>query len=521
MRSRLPSNLNPCNFKASLNPYCDDYEGRYSVEYEGRHFLIENRQPFALHVCEGLTGDGISERQWITNLLRLASHIHRETGRWPELSTEWAEMCPGGMIRLNITPLAATQSTAAPLPDVLAFVSSRIKKALNSPEAGFSDAERHYLSEIESLAAFSSVMRTVQREFDDAPLCVLNTNTKTRRLRFVAVAARLARTPLDVARLSTKLLRWATENESALQSHADPKGAIIAATGRASAVPYLNLAKELGVIAPVGRGLALTNSGLALALLSTTDEGFTLSVEERLFFFYELLVRDRDYICPLLILLAEAPQKKARLREAFPAIYAKHLQSLRYHCGTKRSRYMIDAALDRITRWRRAAVYMEHILDPRASWLIDLGVCTMEANAVRLTESGAKLARAFAAHERTSKFVITKTFLRQRYFKSIGEILAPPSSPPREERVPVEQLVSLLRKSCEFIRHNTQSLAPNRIVASTLFRYAGITLFAQHRMPVDFADLLTFFTDETTARLCGWKLRWQPAQDDGYLTPFK
>ena len=362
-------------------------------------------------------------------------------------------------------------------------------------------------------------MRTIQREFDEEPVCVLNTNTKTRRLRFLAVTARLARTPSNAARLSTALLHWAAEHESSLRNHSDSKGAILASTGRASAVPYLNLAKEFGLLAPVGRGLALTNSGLTLSLLPTSNEVFSLQIEERLFFIFELLARDRDYICPLLILLAKGRQKRAYLREAFPEIYAEHLRSHRLNCGTKRSRSLIDAALDRISRWRRATIYMEHIVDPRVSWLIDLDLCETEGDAAGLTRTGLKIANALAAHEEANAFMITKAFVRNRFFKSLGRILSPPPEPRREGPVPPDELAHLLRACCEFIRRNTQSLAPNRVVASTLFRYAGIILFTQQGIAADFADLLAFFSNDATARLCGWRLRWQPAQDDGYLMP--
>ena len=152
MRSRLPGKLNPACFKASLNPYCDDYEDRYSIDYEGHGFLIDNRVPFTLHLCEGFAGDDVHERRWIVNLLRIATYILRETGRWPEISTEWAGMCPGGIVKVNVTPLAATQSSESPLPEVLASVSSRIKKALNSRETEFSEAENYYRGELEGLS---------------------------------------------------------------------------------------------------------------------------------------------------------------------------------------------------------------------------------------------------------------------------------------------------------------------------------------------------------------------------------
>jgi len=519
MRSRLPRNLNPRFFDDTLHPYCDDYEDRYSLDYKGRGFLIENRTPFTVHLCEGFTGKELSERRWLVNLLRVASYIQKQTGQWPDLTTEWAEMCPGGAVKVNVTPLAAMLVSEPQLPDVLETVNSRIDKALDTPDAEFSEAERHYHEELESLVAFGKDMLTAQREFDEEPLRTLNTNTKTRRLRFVAVIARFARSPSTETRLSASLLEWASQHLSELRCHADSKGAILASTGRASAVPYLKVAKELGVIAPVGRGLALTNSGLALALLPASAELFSLKMEERLFFLFELLLRDIDYICPLLIVLTMDFQTKAQLRTRFAEAYTEHVRSLLCHCGTRRSRNLLESALDRIARWRRAAVYMEHIVDPRLSWLVDLELCEMRGDSIRATEGGVRLAKAFEDHQEGSALPITKSFLRNRFFKSIGRILRHPSADHRQGPVPSEELASLLKPICLFIQRNTQSLAPNRIVASSLFRYAGIVLFTQNRIAADFSDMAAFFSNEETARLCGWQLRWQTAQDDGYLSP--
>jgi hypothetical protein len=76
----------------------------------------------------------------------------------------------------------------------------------------------------------------------------------------------------------------------------------------------------------------------------------------------------------------------------------------------------------------------------------------------------------------------------------------------------------LLSNYCEKVQKETTSLAPNRIVASTLFRFAGIKAFVDHEVAIDFRDMTTFFSDEGCATEVGWQLRWQPAQDDGYLT---
>ena len=88
----------------------------------------------------------------------------------------------------------------------------------------------------------------------------------------------------------------------------------------------------------------------------------------------------------------------------------------------------------------------------------------------------------------------------------------------KRAKLPLEHVIKLLNESCEYLCRHTRSLASNRIVASTLFRYMGIILFTQHSAAIDFSDLIKFLTSGKTPDSVTWQLRWLPAQKDGYLT---
>lgn len=522
MKSRLPSNLNPNRFKDTVDVYSDDYKDRFSIDSGHWGFLIENKVPFTIYLAVGINGEDLEERTSILELLRIAHSIQRETGRWPELETEWEDMCPGGLLKLDVTPFAAipSSSPSLPLPQVLRMICGRLERAQNSMDAAFADAERHYQKELKGLEAFNDAIRTMQREFDAHPLCVLNVNTKARRLRYVTVLAHFAKTVTDSTRLTNAVLNWAAEHTEALQVHKDSKGAVLPSTGVRSVLPYLNLAKELSFLKSVGRRLALTNTGRVLTMVSQVFDEFSLGTEERLYFLFDLLNHDRDLLCPLIIQLSDGGvQRKRDIRKAFPDVYKEHLTRLREQCGTVRSRRQVDAALERVAHWRSAETYMEHVVDPRISWLVDLDLCTLEGDQVSLTKRGASFATALAEFGRSNLFVITGDFLRRRYFNSIARTVEPRDDSPKRERPSEGELIPLLRECCEFVRKNTTSLVPNRIVASTLFRYTGLKLFIEHRIAADFSDLLKLFSNEEKASKIGWRLRWQAAQEDGYLTP--
>lgn len=509
------------HFAKALNACADDYRKRYAVDWEKWEFLIDNALPFKIHLTAGFHGKELEDRWQILDLLRIAQQMHDETGKWPVLDDEWEVMCPGGLMKLDVTSLAAVPKSNPSLAEVLQTVSNRLDSLLSLKNLPFAEAENQYRESLRGLTAFNDAIRSIQRDFDDHPVCVLNTNTKTRRLRFIEVLARLLAFGFDPQKLLSSTLAWANEHAEDLQAHEDSKGAILAATGTGSVIPYLDLAKELGILTRVGRGLTLSNAGRVLALLDGAKNSFALTLEERAYFLFDLLAYDRDIIWPLTVYLRGKKVRKRDIRHEFPSDYKNHLERLRGFCGTARAKRQIDETLLRLGRWKRPDVYMEHVIDPRLSWLVDLRMCHFEADSVTLTAKGEHLANVCKTWSDGANIPLTREYLRWQFFKRFGKCLKDDPAQKSERMLPRNEVIKLLTDYCEIVLRETRSLAPNRIVASTLFRFAGIRAFVDHGVAFDFRDLIKFFADEEHAKQVSWRLRWQPAQDDGYLTRIK
>ncbi len=508
-------------FAEALNAYADDYRKRYAVDWEKWEFLIDNALPFKVSLAVGFDGNELEDRLQILDLLRIAQQMHDETGSWPLLDDEWEDMCPGGLMKLDVTSLAGVPKSSPSLTEVLQTVSAKLNRILSVKNLPFANAENKYRESLRGLTAFNDAIRSIQRDFDDHPVCVLNTNTKTRRLRFIEVLARLLALGFDSRKLLSSTLTWANEHVGALRAHEDSKGAILATTGTGSVVPYLDLAKELGTLTRVGRGLALSNAGRVLILLDGPKNSFVLTIEERAYFLFDLLAYDRDIIWPLAVFLRRKKVRKREIRHEFPPRYKSHLEKLREFCGTSRAKRQVDETLLRLERWKRPDVYMEHVIDPRLSWLVDLQLCHFEADTVILTEKGERLADVCETWGDDASIPLTKESLRWQFFKQFGDCLKDAPAQKSARNLERDEVVKLLAGYCEVVLRETKSLAPNRIVASTLFRFAGIRAFVDNGVAFDFQDLKNFFTNEERAKQVSWQLRWQPAQDDGYLTRIK
>jgi len=498
MKCLLPQHLNPRRFRA-LDVYSDEYDNWYSIS-GGRHdFIIDNEIPFRLWFAEGINGEDVEERLRIIQILRVAAAIYRRCGIWPELRTDWNDMCPGAVLRLDISALI--ESPNSELPEILSQVSARLDLCLES-KVPFGQAENHYRDELAGLSAFNPALGVMQSQFDAQPVRTLSVSTKARRLKYLSALAGIATQVNEPKLLNSELSKWATAHREELLSYQDPKGIIDESAGPISAKPYLDLARFLSIVVPVGRGLVLSNTGAALILLLGSSGDFSLSLHEQLFFLFELLEHDRDIIGPLLRTLNSFGSKtKRELRKAFPEIYKTHLEVLLGITGTAHSRRVVEDAIERI-------------VDPRVSWLVDLGICDLSKDQVSLTEDGRNLARSLQYIEDSGMFILTADYLRRRFFKRIAPWLkkVDTASPPNRQIV-IEWMIECI----ETVRKATKSLASDRIVASTFFHYTAITFYVKHRIPVEHWELQTFLQRAENAKELGWELRWSASQGDGYL----
>ena len=416
MKTRLPDNLNPRRYQKVLSVYSDDYRDRYSVDYGNWGFLINNRLPFTIYLAVSVHGEELYDRRGVVDLLRIAQRIHADEGRWPNIIDEWELMCPGGLIMLDVSSLARVAKSSPSIVEILSQVSSLLDKFLSKPGVPFSAAEKHYQDILSGLTSFDATCRLMQREFDEFPVRALNTNTKARRLRYVAVLSRSAESGVDPRRLLADLLAWASLHTHALEEHKDSKGAVLKQTGIRSGVPYVELAKNLEILVNVGKGVTLANQARSLLLVAPPSDSFALCTEERLYFLYDVLVRDRDIIVPLLQHLNDGDRPKRKVRKSFQTFYVDHLLSNMKYCGTVRSRKYVEDAIVRVKAWKKPEVYMEHVVDPRISWFVDLNLCTLSDDVVSLTEGGKYLADILSKGWEEEVLPLTSEYLQTSYF---------------------------------------------------------------------------------------------------------
>lgn len=523
----LPNPYDPIKFEKVLDVSSNDRINAYFVEkiYENETylFLIPNNYYLEIFWCEWLIEYSINKRTLVCPFLRVATKIKHSTGYWPKLAIQDDGYIfeQGSFLKLDVTQLIENRNLE--LPEIISKLCQKIQKTKSDVHCGYSDAESYYFNELEGLKGFSKILLENQSELDANPHLALNTNTKARRLKYLTIIAKNVCKPIDIRSLSIKLLQWSKDNNAELTRYVDPKGAIIGLNGVVSAAPYIALAKEMKLITSVSKVIALTNTGKSLVLdqaSNISENSFILSDYERLWYVYTILALDRDLILPILCTLQQGKLKKSQLRRNFKDAYIEYLKGLFNHAGRQSSKRVVAEALKRVSSWSKAEKYSEHLVDPRISWLIDLGLVVKEESAsISLTRNGISIVELFKPLFKEYSPIVTEYILRRSFFRDIAPRIVPKlQKVTHAENCDKKIFCGKLAEIFEFVRTQTISPIPNRIVASTCFRYAGLYFYLYHNIICDFTFLVQFLQDQRICQEIGWKLRWIKSENDGYLS---
>jgi hypothetical protein len=211
---------------------------------------------------------------------------------------------------------------------------------------------------------------------------VTSGNTQVRRLAYLTAIASLlpSHSTVSIDQGANWLTKWATEHSEDLKEYSrlmDGQGAIVAGR-RTGPLRYIDIAQGLLFVSRTGGGISLSPYGELLRLtskLSSKSNPFSLSLPERLFYTYWLLLTDADHI--LLVADAASEFKGVRLQNLqskFKQLFIERLQAKLQVASDARETNRMEEALYRARhQWTTPERYAEHIIPPRANWLLDLG----------------------------------------------------------------------------------------------------------------------------------------------------
>lgn len=322
----------------------------------------------------------------------------------------------------------------------------------------------------------------------------LGTNTKVRRLGYLGLLLSLFKDSPSIAKknLSRLLEQKARDCRSALDSYKNQKGVILPSKTGVSAIPYIKLALEMGVIREMTGHYELGKMGRVYVEMQNVAHEeqanpFELTAIEKMFWLERLLEEDFVYLFTLMeyAFVSDTPSY-SDLRKQFNILVLKKLETLYSNAHETLPKTTLRNAIRRIKSWKKAEVYLEHILMPRLNWLYDLGLLELQKDLTfELSQEGRLLFLNMAEwRDLRQSDICNPTSLLDVYYMHVANDVFMEGRG-RDSEVTGDALTEMLAYSFDHFK----TMAPNRVTFSVYQAFAKYTLLSDKLLVVESADI--------------------------------
>jgi len=376
---------------------------------------------------------------------------------------------------------------------------------------------------------------------------ILPTSTKGRRLGYLKLILSLFEESdyYPLSYFSQKVESVAQDINNFLSEYRNNKGRIELTRNGTSAKPYVDLSISLGTITEVNRSYILSKhskvyraieeqiykEGLGdglicsrlhvnepagqLKLFDTKPNPFRLNLFEQVFFLYHILATDALYFWAIVDIVSQGNlQSERSIRAKFQT---QILNELKEQLESKflsnvEKRNALEIA-NRIRKWEKPDVYLEHIILPRLNWLLDLDLIDSEQfskRLIKLTDSGIRLQMALSHfHEEISeKSTVISLILEKSFFQLINYTYNLANS--RFSTSKIATLEQCVEDSFKYFR----TAAPNSIAASQAIFYSCYSMLLQHKSILEFEEAKDLLVNN---QFPAYTLDWYKRENDGSL----
>jgi len=339
----------------------------------------------------------------------------------------------------------------------------------------------------------------------------INTQTKVRRLAYlkmiIAMFNRSSYYPINL--LYKKIELESQEYNSDLVEYVNNKGIIEVTKQGTSSKPYIETSLALKLLFTQNNMCKISKYGkifnvLTKELNDKTDNYFLLANYEKTFLLYHLLENDGFYIQLLMNIILEKERISIKkLRDNFQGYILHKLKEDIFSLSlSNKIKNEIILKIKRVENWENPKRYLEHIVEPRVNWLLDLGFLEqsyfIKGNLV-LSKKGLILVQKI-----NEPFNIDKGFfsLVQKVYQDNNNINLEENS--------IELISNYLEKS--FILFKTS--APNRVTASQAILYTCYMMLFQEKKVINFSTIQEYLNSKKNTKFI---YDWYKTEQDGSI----
>lgn len=349
----------------------------------------------------------------------------------------------------------------------------------------------------------------------------LNTNTKVRRLGYLKLFFRLINEKKKIPEsfINKKFEEFSLQFSTQLNDLSNNKGVIQDLKGK-SAEPYISLLKEMDLITTVNRVVVPTKwlkTYLAIRQTFKADslQVFVLDRTDKIFFLEVILKKDFLYSVIILeFLFVKETCTSKEIISNFQKLLLARVRNLlnKETYRDQKASLELREIEKRIAAWKKAEVYLEHIIMPRINWFADLDLVTLRENKITMNENCKRLMVELNSWVdiEAENVADSSDFLRRfyphiyakSYFENYGDY-------PKEEVI--QGLVD------EYINQSFtlfKTIAPNRVTSSQAFTFTKYCIYIRNGFSVSESYLTRILEEKFSHK---YIYKFQSRYGDGYI----
>lgn len=354
-------------------------------------------------------------------------------------------------------------------------------------------------------------------------LSILTLQTKVRRLAYLKMILNLFNEsnyyPDGV--LNKKIELESKKHNQDLLKHINTKGVIeVTKTGNSSK-PYIEAMLSLKLLYSQNNKYQLSKYGKIFNVLSTklnafSDNYFILSKYEKAFFLFFILEHDNFYLWALIDIIYIQNNKTTikNIKEIFQNYIVDQLQfTMKYSTISNKDKAKINSQIKRIKSWKKPQIYLEHIVEPRINWLLDLDILNKNEflqNNIMLSEEGLTLFSGLNSSFDIflEKYTLIDQFRCMDYFSLINEMYS-------IKAVNLDEInIDLIEKYIDESFYLFKTMAPNRVTASQAIIYTCFMVLFKEQKIVNFCTIKNYLSSKKNKKFI---FDWYKTENDGSI----
>lgn len=370
---------------------------------------------------------------------------------------------------------------------------------------------------------------------DDKKLPILSTNTKVRRLGYFKILSLFLEENKQIPNnaINKRFETFCSNFQDDLNNSEFGKGLIKETKNGISAKPYIEMACDLELINKinnifhVGKSLKVyqalkrdfSNSS-NIFKLTAFDKVYLLECILRYDYFYFINLLELIYINQAVTYSLVVHEFQSKLVKSLNEYKRQNQISFQ---GYKSPSYntnrkvlsKLDTVLDRIGKWEKPGVYLEHLIMPRLNWMLDFGIISYDSSKSQysIAKPGEKLFNHLCIWNdiNTEKIVSPNKFLDNFIIHLYDDCFNENSLPnPKNKKLIVERIYKHIGDSFEVFR----TLAPNRVTASQAANYTKYKLYLDDNIKVGYSFILNKLSEKEQDIFI---FKYQEQYQDGYI----